>query len=209
MLQIQQSRSNSQGTVLELEIFSQKLRKAFEIIVSIYRWETTFYPYIYSCFWIITILKRHSLIVFSFYVPFFFGFTNGPIIYFSLFFLLMMDIRNNDFMYGFYVTNPTIPFQLSGIGFGTGIFFTKKLRKAFEHKSSLFWHIRYFEQYIGKGLNPKGHRVQAFPNKWAVDPDFKNYWESNLKDCSRKIMELLTEYYTKDLKSVDAEMTLC
>lgn len=62
----------------------------------------------------------------------------------------------------------------------------QKLLQTFEHKASLFWHIKYFEQYIAEDLNPKGLRVQVFHNIWASDLDFRTRWERNLHDCSNK-----------------------
>ena len=82
----------------------------------------------------------------------------------------------------------------------------QKLLQTFERKSSLFWHIKYFEQYIISGLNPKGLRVQVFPNIWAIDSDLKARWEENLYMCSKKMMELMVEYYMQELKIVDCEI---
>ena len=81
-----------------------------------------------------------------------------------------------------------------------------KLLQTFERKSSLFWHIRYFEQYITEYMNPKGLRVQVFPNIWSIDTEFKTRWEQNLLVCSKKMMELMVEYYMKELKVVDCEI---
>lgn len=82
----------------------------------------------------------------------------------------------------------------------------QKLLQTFERKSSLFWHIKYFEQYMMEEINPKGLRVQVFPNMWAIDQDFKARWEHNLLCCSKKMMELMVEYYMQELKLVDCKI---
>lgn len=50
-----------------------------------------------------------------------------------------------------------------------------KLTRILEKKSSMFWHIKSFQDYI-KDINPLGFRVQIFPNPEGLDADFKNAW---------------------------------
>lgn len=82
----------------------------------------------------------------------------------------------------------------------------QKLLQTFERKASLLWHIKYFEQYIAENFNPKGLRGQVFLNIWAHDPDLKTQWKLNLQQSSKKMMDLMIEYYMKELKSVDCEI---
>lgn len=71
-----------------------------------------------------------------------------------------------------------------------------KLTRTLEKKSSMFWHIKCFPDYIKDDINPLGLRVQIFPNSEGLDTDLKNAWEKILCTCSKDIMQLLICLFT-------------
>lgn len=47
------------------------------------------------------------------------------------------------------------------------------LNQILEKKSLLHWHIKSFQDYITKNLNPFGLRIQIFPTFDNIDSSFK------------------------------------
>lgn len=82
-----------------------------------------------------------------------------------------------------------------------------KLAKNLEKKSSFFWHIRSFQDYLKSNMNPLGLRVQIFPTLEDLDADFKSTWENALQTCSRNLMQILIDEYTKRSLALDIEIT--
>lgn len=58
----------------------------------------------------------------------------------------------------------------------------QKLRQALECKSNLFWQVKFLERYIKENMNPRGLRVQVFPNLWEIKHDFKKSSGLHKKD---------------------------
>lgn len=85
-----------------------------------------------------------------------------------------------------------------------------KLTKVLEKKSSLYWHIRSFRDYINDNMNPLGLRVQIFPNLEGLDTELKNAWEKILRTCSKDLMKLLITEYQKRSNVLDGDIqTIC
>lgn len=82
-----------------------------------------------------------------------------------------------------------------------------KLAKNLEKKSSFFWHVRSFQDYIKSNLNPLGLRIQIFPTLEDLDAAFKSTWENALQTCSRSLMQILMDEYTKRSSILDIEIT--
>lgn len=75
-----------------------------------------------------------------------------------------------------------------------------------EKKTRLFWHGEYFNKYVENQVVPWGLRIQIFPNIRNVEPNVKKAWESNLQNCSIKMMQILHDQYEVDLMELDKEI---
>lgn len=82
-----------------------------------------------------------------------------------------------------------------------------KLTKNSEKKSSFFWHIRSFQEYMKSNINPLGLRIQIFPTLEDLDATFRSTWENTLQTCSRNLMQILIDEYTKRSLVLDTEIT--
>lgn len=82
----------------------------------------------------------------------------------------------------------------------------EKVRILLRKRMRLWWNKVSLENYLSKGLIPRGLRVQVFPSFPMEDPIFKNKWEENCSNCSRVMMQLLIGLNKKDLETLESEI---
>ncbi|XP_056408622.1 uncharacterized protein LOC130313384 isoform X3 [Hyla sarda] len=81
-----------------------------------------------------------------------------------------------------------------------------KLKNLLYKRTKLWWNKNFLENYLSKGIIPRGLRVQVFPSYPVDDPIFKNKWEEHANKCSRGFMKLLVLANSSSLNDLEKEI---
>ncbi|OCT55920.1 hypothetical protein XELAEV_18000426mg [Xenopus laevis] len=80
-----------------------------------------------------------------------------------------------------------------------------KSKNLLRRRLNIFWNIICLEEYMTRGIIPRGLRVQLFPSFEETPQSFKLQWEEVLSECSHKLMSLLKQYNIEELESIKAQ----
>lgn len=80
------------------------------------------------------------------------------------------------------------------------------LRSMAHKRMRIWWNKATLENYLSKGLIPRGLRMQVFPSFTIEDDVFKTKWEEACGTCSKTMMELLIGLNKKQLDTLETEI---
>ncbi|XP_056419598.1 uncharacterized protein LOC130361061 [Hyla sarda] len=82
----------------------------------------------------------------------------------------------------------------------------KTLSNLHHRRLKTWWNKMFLENYIRRGLIPRGLRVQVFPSFPLIDESFVTHWEEACTTASCRFMELLVNHNKDTLDRIETEI---